>query len=260
VSYPFFIWTLQRTGGTSLADLLMKMSEHKSAEHEPFNLRRQFGHITRRWDETKNDSETVDAVAKVFADRYLIKHCYDLHGMAFNVLLARAALPTDYRHIILLRRDERSRVVSKLIAEANGTWFKDYARKVYDQIAQGERALKPLPADRAVAYFTHCRDKTMKLRRRMRQFGLKPLQIFYEDLYVGERKQRLAHLDGLFDFLGFTPGDIAAHAVEIEDKIFGGGQNTADIIQFVPNLDEVETALAAAGLRKPPTAAGAAGR
>jgi hypothetical protein len=41
VSSPFIIWTMQRTGGTTLTDLLMSMSEHPGAEHEPFNWARK---------------------------------------------------------------------------------------------------------------------------------------------------------------------------------------------------------------------------
>jgi hypothetical protein len=58
----------------------------------------------------------------------------------------------------------------------------------------------------------------------------------------------MAHLNALFRFLDFTPETIAAHQADIEEKIFAGGQNTRDILQFVPNLAEVKHALTAAGL------------
>lgn len=34
---PFIIWTLQRTGGTNLAQRLVELSGLKGAQHEPFN-------------------------------------------------------------------------------------------------------------------------------------------------------------------------------------------------------------------------------
>ena len=37
MSRPFIVWTMQRTGGTALAQTLMGLSEHPAAEHEPFN-------------------------------------------------------------------------------------------------------------------------------------------------------------------------------------------------------------------------------
>ncbi|AXI46082.1 hypothetical protein C1J03_08665 [Sulfitobacter sp. SK012] len=45
MSHAYFIWTMQRTGGTTLAILLRRLSEHPSVEDEPFNLTRVFGHI-----------------------------------------------------------------------------------------------------------------------------------------------------------------------------------------------------------------------
>jgi hypothetical protein len=46
LSFPFIIWTSQRTGGTSLIELLMSMSEHKATDHEPFRPLRAFERVT----------------------------------------------------------------------------------------------------------------------------------------------------------------------------------------------------------------------
>jgi hypothetical protein len=251
VSHPFIVWTLQRTGGTSLTELLMAMSEHKSADHEPFNWRhhkpRQFGHIARNWVETKDDAALDTALTEIFAARFLIKHCYELHGTLFSSRLVRAAARTNYRHVLLLRRDELSRLVSKYIAEANGTWFKDYAAKVYTRILARERAIAPLPIGSLVKHFTHCRRVTAQLRELFYLFNVDTREIYYEDLYLGDRAARLSQLNDLFEFIGFTPETIAAHQPDIEEKIFTSGQNTADVMPFVPNLEKVRNALAAAG-------------
>lgn len=251
MSYPFLIWTVQRTGGTSLTELLMKMSEHQSADHEPFNWRRhkprQFGHIAQHWAETKDNGALEASLGKVFVDRYLIKHCYELHGTPFSARMLRAAAKTDYRHILLLRRDELSRLVSKFIAEANGTWFKDHAAKVYAGIASQKRELEPLPVEAIVRHYENCSKMTDNLRDLLVRNKVNAREIYYEDIYVGDREARLKHLNGLFDFLGFTPETVEAHRADIEEKIFDGGQNTRDILQFVPNLADVRTALAEAG-------------
>jgi Methyltransferase domain len=252
VSYPFFIWTVQRTGGTSLADLLMRMSEFKSAEHEPFNWRinkpRQFAAVARNWYETKDVPALQSGLKAIFAEQYLIKHCYELHGTPLNVRILRATAKTQYRHILLRRRDELSRLVSKYIAEANGTWFKDYASEVYAEIAAGSRGLRPLPVEEIVATYQHVSRATDRIQEVLRQLGVPWREVWYEDIYTGDRETRTQHLNGLFRFLGFSSETIAAHQDEIEEKIFSSGQNTRDILRFVPNLTDVRSALAAVGL------------
>ncbi len=44
---PFIIWTLQRTGGTNLTVRLVELSGLESFPHEPFNIERIHGHITK---------------------------------------------------------------------------------------------------------------------------------------------------------------------------------------------------------------------
>ncbi len=164
MSSPFLIWTMQRTGGTSLTELLMAMSEHRSAEHEPFNWAkkqpRQFWPITEAWNNAHNAEVLRASLDGLFAQGYLIKHCYELLSMSFNMHLMQAAAGTPYRHVVLRRRDEPSRLVSKFIAESQGTWFKDYARKVFTQVAEGDRKLAPLPVDRVVGHYRHSEDST----------------------------------------------------------------------------------------------------
>ena len=251
MSYPFFIWTMQRTGGTSLTDLLMQMSEHPGAEHEPFNWAkkkpRQFWPITEAWGETKDVVALSNSLDEVFAQKYLIKHCYELHGMPFNLHIMRAAAKADYRHILLLRRDESSRLISKFIAEAQGTWFKDYANKVFDEVAQGQRKLGPLPVERVIAHYKHCRENTKVIRANLKELGVNCAEVYYEDLYVGDREPRLARLHKLVDFLGFTPEEVASNEKKIQHTIFHTGQNTRAVAPFVPNLAEVTEALAKAG-------------
>jgi len=251
VSFPFLIWTMQRTGGTSLTELLMAMSEHKSAEHEPFNWAkkqpRQFWPITDAWNTTKNSDVLRASLEGLLAQRYLIKHCYELLSMSFNMHMMQVAAETPYRHILLLRRDEPARLVSKFIAEAQGTWFKDYSRKVFSQVAEGERQLTPLPVDRVVGHYRHSQDATKFVVDTLRGLKIEMLPVYYEDLYIGDREARLAHLQRLFDFLGFTAEQLDQHRGLIEAKIFDGGQNTQSVAPLLPNLGAVLEALQSAG-------------
>ncbi len=242
---------MQRTGGTSLTDLLMEMSEHKSAQHEPFNWAkkqpRQFWPITDAWNTTKNADVLRASLEGLFAQRYLIKHCYELLSMSFNMHMMQVAAETPYRHVLLMRRDEPSRLVSKFIAEAQGTWFKDYSRKVFTQVSDGERQLTPLPVDRVVGHYRHSHDATKFVADTLRGLEVEMLPVHYEDLYLGDREARLVHLQRLFDFLGFTPEDLERHHSLIEEKIFDSGQNTRSVAPLLPNLGAVLEALQSAG-------------
>ena len=258
MSHPFIIWTMQRTGGTSLADLLMEMSEHPAAEHEPFNRDRQFGAVTAAWADAHDEAALAEAMAGILKQRFLIKHTYELRDMALNAALLRAAAATGYRHIFLLRQDELARLVSKFIAEANGTWFADYAAKVYDKIRAGERRLSPVPAANLVASYRRCRQMTEEIRGWMARLALPIHDVAYEELYVGDRESRLRHFSRLCRFLDFAPEVIELHRADIEEKLFHGSQNTQSILGFLPNLDEIVEALLAEGYRPVPGGLGAA--
>jgi SAM-dependent methyltransferase len=250
MSSPFIIWTMQRTGGTALTDLLMDMSEHKRADHEPFNWSRtksrQFWPVVEAWNKSKNDAKLAQDLDEIFAQKYLIKHCYELFGMPFNTRLIEAAAQTDYRHVFLRRRDEPARLISKFIAEANGTWFKDYASRVFADIRSGDRRLAPLPVSDIVAQFEHCRNMTKAVCAKLEDLNVDCHELDYEDLYIGERDPRRTRLIDFLEFLDFTPTEIDQHRPAIEKTLFEAGQNTESVAQFVPNIDEVKKALAAA--------------
>jgi hypothetical protein len=250
MSYPFIIWTMQRTGGTSLAELLMEISEHRPAQHEPFNWQRdprQFAYVSQEWAHTANEAALFGALGDILSQRYLIKHCYELHPMAFNLRLMAATASTDYRHLHLLRRDEFSRLASKFVAEANGTWFKDYADRIFAEVRQRERSLKPLPAARMVEHYRHCREAAGRIGNELHAARVDFEDVFYEDLYLGSASSRQAALDRIFSFLELDSHVIAQHRARIENKIFNNSQETGSVLNFVPNLAEVEAALTAAG-------------
>jgi LPS sulfotransferase NodH len=258
MSHPFIIWTMQRTGGTSLADLLMEMSEHPRAEHEPFNRDRQFGAVTAAWSETHDEAALSEAMAGILKQRYLIKHTYELRDMALNAALLKAAAATPYRHVFLRRQDELSRLVSKYIAEANGTWFTDYAAKVYEKIRTGERRLGAIPVKQLVAAYHRCRQATEEVRELMAKLGVAFRDLAYEELYVGERESRLRVFDRLCKFLDFAPEVVELNRAAIDEKLFHGSQDTRSILSFLPNLDAVAAALVAEGYRPVAGSLGAA--
>ena len=122
------------------------------------------------------------------------------------------------------------------IAEANGTWFRDRSRKVYADVAAGKRSLPPLPVKRVVDKYRKSLGETNNLRAVLEKLSIGPFEIYYEDLYRGERKTRLAALGHLFNFLDIAPETIEKHHRDIEAKIFNGGQDTARVLDTCPTL------------------------
>jgi hypothetical protein len=165
--------------------------------------------------------------------------------MSFNLRLMAAASTTDYRHIHLTRRDEFSRLVSKFIAEANGTWFKDYADRIFADIRDGKRELAPLPVAKMIEHYRHCRQAVDRIDKGLHASRAEFHDLLYEDLFTGAAPSRQGTLDRLCPFLDANV--VAQHRTRVQEMIFENTQETASVADFVPNLDEVIAALEAAG-------------
>jgi hypothetical protein len=243
---------MQRTGGTALTNLLMEMSEYPKAEHEPFNWDkdkpRQFWPIAQAWENTGNATALVRSLKEVLSRNVLIKHCYELpRSILFNSHLLTAAATMPYRHVHLLRRDETSRLISRYIAEAEGTWFKDWASVVFEKVANGQRNLKPLPVNKIIDHYHLCKRSVATMSQLLVTSKVNYTDIYYEDIYTGGHDDGVRRVVELMRFLGFSPDEIDAHRVAIGDMILNSGQNTRSVRSFVPNLNEAIRALAAAG-------------
>jgi SAM-dependent methyltransferase len=105
--------------------------------------------------------------------------------------------------------------------------------------------LGPLPIDRVMAAYRHSRESTKLIRASLNELPMNCLEIYYEDIFIGDRDARLARSRDLLQFLDFTPEVIERNQTKIEETIFNSGQNTRSVASFVPNLQEVTDALAA---------------
>ena len=76
MSKPFFIWTMRRTGGTSLTTLLTEMSEYSALQHEPFNLDRRLGYVIEAFREGKENVAIEKMIEEALFDTPVVKHCY----------------------------------------------------------------------------------------------------------------------------------------------------------------------------------------
>jgi hypothetical protein len=241
MSSPFILWTLQRTGGTNLFNLLVEMSTHSAAEHEPFNFDRrqprQFAKVYLDW----RNNRDVSALHEICAKRVLIKHVYEWFDNDFNSALSMAADKYSYRHVHLLRRDSVARLISKGVAEESGAWYPDYAQRIFPEVLKGQRQIKL-----DVGYLVRKHEIAERKRSnvtRMHRARQRYFTVFYEDLYMGSIDDRMAALTALTTFLHIDRNRLDDYQSVIDTYLINGGQNTSAMLPHIAGIEELRRAL-----------------
>lgn len=242
MSDPYVIWTMRRTGGTTLAGLLNGLSEHPGVQHEPFNAERVFGHVSQAFLENGDLEQLRSDLMDCLAPRPVIKHCYELTSEAFNRVFLEVTTQLGYRHIVLDRRSEVDRIVSLELAHLTGAWGGEGAKKIYPAIEAGEVILKPINLKRALNQMELCHTRRQQLAQITAATDPAPFVVYFEDVYTDPQEGR-ALIERLLAFLGIRPEDHADYTRRINDALLRRGQNTARILQAVPDFDEMRTKL-----------------
>lgn len=229
-SQPFIIWTRQRTGGISLFSALCSVSQHPAAEIEPFDFGnvsdRQFSDVGKRLPPAKRDSRLRE-----IADRgWLIKHCYENLSAEFNHALAEIFTRAGYRHIHLFRRDQVARLVSKGIAEREGTWGgHSWTRARYAAMLASGREFS---LDIAALKRYH---ETSEARWASLEPLLPVLDVAMEDLFRDPQSPILARLAGFLGIRGSSVPKIAAS--------LGQPHGTRKLWGLISNLPQLRAAI-----------------
>lgn len=245
------IWTMRRTGGTTLASLLGTLSEYRGVQHEPFNNERIYGHISAAFVQTADATQLRLDLWELLAKRPLIKHCYELVSHAFNEVLLEVTAELSYRHIILDRRNEIDRIVSLELAYQTGAWGGDAAKKIYPAIEAGEVVLEPLNLERARQQISLCHTHRQELAQKMDVAQIMPFVVYFEDVYSRPQAGR-ALIERLLAFLDIRPEDHADYEKQVSDALLRRGQNSAQILQAVPDVDAAIKTLKALHSGRPP--------
>lgn len=245
MSSPYIIWTLRRTGGTTLAGLLAVLSEHSGVQHEPFNPERVFGAVTTGWFEHKDEDLLRADLKRVLATRPLIKHCYELLPDPFNRLLLEVSIELGYVQIVLDREAEVDRILSLELARLTGAWGKKEAWKVFQALQNGTSQVAPFDVASAVAHLNVCQDYRRKIQALMDNYGVTPFVVYFEQVYANPQKGRQKVAD-LLAFLGINPADHGNYNALLTEALMQKGQKSGRILDFVPNLDIARIQLEAA--------------
>lgn len=243
MSRPFFIWTLRRTGGTTLTDLLMSLSEHPHTEHEPFLIDRALGDITRAYMSSKYkvaESKLRSALEK----GTLIKHCYEVLGEGFNDFIFQIIKEyPHYRHILLLRQNETNRMLSLMLAFQTDVWGKHGSEWVYEQIRSGQKSLEPFDMQHLRNEEENAIHQTRHIKELLRKENVDYMTIYFEELYQGSKSERLERLSDIFEYLEFEPSVIDSRQREIHHMIFERSQNSRSVLEYVPNIETAREVL-----------------
>ncbi|MEL6205223.1 MAG: hypothetical protein AAFR47_07915 [Pseudomonadota bacterium] len=249
---PFIVWAFQRTGGTTLFNLLGRFFGHGPSYFEPFNPANAAGYITKTFKETKDEGRLRADMEGFLAQGRPIKNCYELHPLPLQHCCFEVSREMGFRHAILDRRDDVSRVFSRELALLTGAWGKTQADEIYPDFLSGKREMPPMDIARLRSNLRRGMRRRQWLIDRMNEAGISPYIILFENVY-GAPGGGEAEVDRVFDFLGL-PRDDPDYADAVAQALHTKSQNTTSVRSLVPNLDEARAVLDKAGAGRNPWA------
>lgn len=213
---PCIIWAVARVGSTALARALRALNE-------PFQLSDGF--------------RSVEEIRELCTSHYSIKHLYEECPDEQNIALAQAANEHGYRHIRLMRCNEFARLVSRGIAAHQDAWTPANAITRFEDLKAGRTKLRPLD----VQHLVKIHQMAVERWRTVTPHVGPLLTVRFEDITSANRERRhhaFRHIAAFLHLPSIEP---------LERIIATSGQNTKEVWEFVPNLQELRTALVAGG-------------
>lgn len=236
-SAPLVIWTLQRTGGTNLALQLQARSGLAMTEHEPFNVERQHGLLTRLWRSEQDPAALQQRMAQVCGEPQIIKHCVELVPWEVSQALLEASSRAGWKHLFLYRQQALGRLLSLHYARRSGVWGPGMAPS--DQ-ADADSAL---PVAELLQHERLCAGRLQRAWESLLSLDQTPWALAYETTYdPAQATTAAARLAQLATWL-HMPGEPASLHAWADNVLRQGDQGTRQHYAQVPNLQELALAL-----------------
>ncbi len=235
---PFVIWTLQRTGGTNLTQRLVERSGIPSAPHEPFNVGRVYGEITKHWMESGDEAALIGSMKAIAAKRENIKHCVEMVPWEVTKALIDATVEAGYHHLFLYRANAKDRLLSLHFARSTGIW----GPNMKGEEVPDDALSKELPVEQLVAHERMCSIRMNRAWRYLHDLGVRPYALSYEQVYRSEPHSAGEKLCYILKGLGLSRGG-KSDRLFVEQVLGRGDQGTRDKYSGIPGVDMLEASL-----------------
>lgn len=227
------VWTLRRTGGTTLQKILQLAYPEDRVHAEPFNWDRALGRHSKRLAHGGTGAEFYASLQPELEQPLVIKHCVELMQRKVNATLLSVSILEEFKHIVLFRKDELARMRSLVIAESTGFWGQSRV-DAYDEYLDGHPGIIKRYDD----------AKT----RRVIDFGIEQLRAVrttLKELKVGFTEFRLEDLyaagtEAAYDTLERELGRLGVDLTAVKrgavlGKLERGEQKSSVLLKHVPN-------------------------
>ncbi|MEO5377117.1 MAG: LicD family protein [Magnetococcus sp. DMHC-6] len=252
--FPFMIWTLQRTGGTNLTNRLVEWSHLPGIQHEPFNLDRCYGNVTKGWMENKNLLALRSAIEAIVQRGVIIKHCVEIGPWEITRTLAEATCRANYRHLFLYRKKPVDRLLSLHFAKLYGIWGPGGKMKQGEELEKKIFAV-PLPLAELIGHEKRCALLLTKTWEWLEAQGAAPMAIAYEDIYrTPDSTLPIQTLLPVLEHLGLSKGETENRHF-IQSVLERGDQGTRNYYTLFQGREQLELELKSLELFSPLTLA-----
>ena len=237
---PWLVLTLRRTGGTSLTSFLQRASQFPRLQHEPLNPGRALGHIANQYRKDQDAGAARAALADALQARPNIKHCIELVPLRVSQQLIELCHELGYYTLVLTRRSERRRQLSRLIAQSTGVWGPGSAGDVYERILAGTFHPAPINLSKLAGSVRVDIQRQGEILATLRNRQIPYEWLVFEEIYSDQ-----------VDILGFARALAGRIGIDVADDpsiwqrlLVNDSQSSRPIEPFVPNLEEARQLLA----------------
>lgn len=229
MSYPFLIWTVQRTGSTTLASILAHLSENKVIEHEPFNTGRML-------DYQGKEELLVKQLQEIKGEKFCIKHCWNVHAPNSNQLILKHLLQDNYRIILLQRDNILAMEISRQLAKQTGIWGKNNNSENTSSFSN----LSPLDISQMQKQINSYKAQLNEYKSQFKHEHIPYSNISYEQLFDGSLEKRLKMIEEVCKFLNIDSQMMKNKSQEIKELLMNYKQNNSEMYQNIPNVKEIQ--------------------
>ena len=232
------VWTLRRTGGTTLQRILGLAYPEGRVFAEPFNWDRAFGQESRRFAQSGTPAEFYQSMLPHFEQPLAIKHCVELMQRKVNAAIVSTSVLQEFKHVLLYRRNELNRIRSLVIAESTGFWGQSRV-DAYDEYLQTKPGM-PRPVDyrRTMKIVDFGIEQLRAVRTVLLELGLPLVELRLEDLYLDGPDRAFEILETELTGIGLDLRGIRTKAAL--NRLEKGKQNSSKLMRWVPNAADFE--------------------